>query len=71
MNVKNDQLKKIVIIDVFCASGKLPFSSHNQSCCLIPCQLILAGDPTSVEDVDLLILSSQWAGVACIRQVHI
>ncbi|KAG6703279.1 hypothetical protein I3842_07G076000 [Carya illinoinensis] len=31
-------------------------------------KLILAGDPTSVEDVDLLILSSQWAGVACIRQ---
>lgn len=32
-------------------------------------QLLAAGHPTEVEDVDLLILSSQWAGVACIRQV--
>ncbi|XP_022899042.1 ALBINO3-like protein 2, chloroplastic isoform X1 [Olea europaea var. sylvestris] len=31
-------------------------------------KLLAAGHPTEVEDVDLLILSSQWAGVACIRQ---
>ncbi|KAK4284949.1 hypothetical protein QN277_001712 [Acacia crassicarpa] len=32
------------------------------------CKLTLAGQPTEVEDVDLLILASQWAGVACERQ---
>ncbi|XP_027351859.1 ALBINO3-like protein 2, chloroplastic isoform X2 [Abrus precatorius] len=31
-------------------------------------KLSLAGLPTDAEDVDLLILSSQWAGVACERQ---
>ncbi|KAJ1443538.1 Tetratricopeptide-like helical domain superfamily [Sesbania bispinosa] len=31
-------------------------------------KLSLAGQPTDAEDVDLLILSSQWAGVACERQ---
>ncbi|EEF50069.1 ALBINO3-like protein 2, chloroplastic [Ricinus communis] len=31
-------------------------------------KLFLAGNPTEVKDVDLLILASQWAGVACIRQ---
>ncbi|KAL2535426.1 ALBINO3-like protein 3 [Forsythia ovata] len=31
-------------------------------------KLLVAGHPTEVEEVDLLILSSQWAGVACIRQ---
>ncbi|XP_061357390.1 ALBINO3-like protein 2, chloroplastic [Gastrolobium bilobum] len=31
-------------------------------------KLSLAGHPTDAEDVDLLILSSQWAGVACERQ---
>ncbi|KAK4602008.1 hypothetical protein RGQ29_011191 [Quercus rubra] len=31
-------------------------------------KLFLAGNPTDVENTDLIILSSQWAGVACIRQ---
>ncbi|KAF7817748.1 ALBINO3-like protein 2, chloroplastic [Senna tora] len=31
-------------------------------------KLSFAGHPTEVEDVDLLILASQWAGVACERQ---
>ncbi|XWS57330.1 hypothetical protein CRYUN_Cryun09bG0164800 [Craigia yunnanensis] len=31
-------------------------------------KLSLAGRPKEVEDVDLLILSSQWAGVVCIKQ---
>ncbi|KAH7859419.1 hypothetical protein Vadar_000900 [Vaccinium darrowii] len=31
-------------------------------------KLFLAGHPTEVEEVDLLILASQWAGIACIRQ---
>ncbi|XP_028800217.1 ALBINO3-like protein 2, chloroplastic isoform X2 [Neltuma alba] len=31
-------------------------------------KLTLDGQPTEVEDVDLLILASQWAGVACERQ---
>ncbi|KAB1203696.1 ALBINO3-like protein 2, chloroplastic [Morella rubra] len=31
-------------------------------------KLFLAGDPATAEYVDLLVLSSQWAGVACIRQ---
>ncbi|KAK7295166.1 hypothetical protein RJT34_18071 [Clitoria ternatea] len=31
-------------------------------------KLTLTGHPTDPEDVDLLILSSQWAGVACERQ---
>nr|KYP47630.1 hypothetical protein KK1_030736 [Cajanus cajan] len=30
--------------------------------------LSLAGHPTDAEEVDLLILSSQWAGIACERQ---
>ncbi|KAL2330204.1 hypothetical protein Fmac_017785 [Flemingia macrophylla] len=30
--------------------------------------LSLAGHPTNAEEVDLLILSSQWAGIACERQ---
>ncbi|KAF7817747.1 ALBINO3-like protein 2, chloroplastic [Senna tora] len=34
-------------------------------------KLCLAGQPTEVEDVDLLILASQWAGVACERQVKL
>ncbi|GLT55387.1 hypothetical protein SLA2020_285150 [Shorea laevis] len=34
-------------------------------------KLFLAGDPTEAEYADLLILSSQWAGVACIRQVKL
>lgn len=33
-------------------------------------QLFLSGHPTEVEGVDLLILASQWAGVANIRQVR-
>ncbi|KAA8538911.1 hypothetical protein F0562_025603 [Nyssa sinensis] len=31
-------------------------------------KLFLVGHPTEVEDVDLLILASQWAGVAFVRQ---
>nr|XP_016512092.1 PREDICTED: ALBINO3-like protein 2, chloroplastic isoform X1 [Nicotiana tabacum] len=31
-------------------------------------KLLLKENPMDIEDVDLLILSSQWAGVACIRQ---
>ncbi|KAK9293012.1 hypothetical protein L1049_020996 [Liquidambar formosana] len=31
-------------------------------------KLFLVSNPTEAEDVDLLILASQWAGVACIRQ---
>ncbi|KAK4394988.1 ALBINO3-like protein 3, mitochondrial [Sesamum angolense] len=31
-------------------------------------QLLVAGHPTEVEKIDLLILSSQWAGIANIRQ---
>ncbi|CAK9156326.1 unnamed protein product [Ilex paraguariensis] len=31
-------------------------------------ELFLAGPPKEVEDVDLLILASQWAGVASVRQ---
>ncbi|XP_059436923.1 ALBINO3-like protein 2, chloroplastic [Corylus avellana] len=31
-------------------------------------KLFLAGDPTEAEYAELLILSSQWAGVACLRQ---
>lgn len=32
-------------------------------------QLLSAGYPTEVEEVDLLILSSQWAGMANVQQV--
>uniref|UniRef100_A0A2P2J882 Uncharacterized protein n=1 Tax=Rhizophora mucronata TaxID=61149 RepID=A0A2P2J882_RHIMU len=31
-------------------------------------KLCLSGHPSEPEDFDLLILASQWAGVACIRQ---
>lgn len=31
-------------------------------------KLFLAGHPTEVEEVDLLILASQWLGITCIRQ---
>lgn len=34
-------------------------------------QLFLTGHPTEVEEVDLLILASQWAGIAYIRQVKL
>lgn len=32
-------------------------------------QLLVAGYPTEVEEVDLLILSSLWAGMANVQQV--
>lgn len=32
-------------------------------------QLLTAGNPTEVEEVELLILSSQWAGMANVLQV--
>ncbi|KAF5733543.1 putative cytochrome oxidase biogenesis protein [Tripterygium wilfordii] len=31
-------------------------------------QLLVAGYPSDVEEIDLLILASQWAGVTCIKQ---
>uniref|UniRef100_A0A5B6YGX5 Uncharacterized protein n=2 Tax=Davidia involucrata TaxID=16924 RepID=A0A5B6YGX5_DAVIN len=31
-------------------------------------KLFLVGHPTESEDVDLMIVASQWAGVACVRQ---
>lgn len=34
-------------------------------------QLLVDGDPTEVEDIDLLILVSQWAGIANVQQVPI
>ncbi|KAG5575537.1 hypothetical protein H5410_055671, partial [Solanum commersonii] len=34
-------------------------------------KLLLKENQMEIEDVDLLILSSQWAGVACIRQVMV
>ena len=47
----------------------LSLISLKQYSCLI--QLFLSGHPTEVEGEDLLILASQWAGVASIRQVRI
>lgn len=47
------------------------FHLINQSCYFTPYQLFFAADPADVENVDLLILSSQWAGVAYIRQVKL
>lgn len=41
------------------------------SCSLTSQQLFHAGHPTESEDIDLLIVASQWAGVACIRQVKL
>ena len=38
---------------------------------LLSHQLFIAGHPTEVEDIDNLILASQWAGVAHIRQVSL
>ncbi|XP_073143073.1 ALBINO3-like protein 2, chloroplastic [Henckelia pumila] len=31
-------------------------------------KLLVAGEPTGIEEVDLLILSSQWAGIALVQQ---
>ncbi|XP_019186097.1 PREDICTED: ALBINO3-like protein 2, chloroplastic isoform X2 [Ipomoea nil] len=47
-------------------NGFLSEATENFECCIS--KLLLNGHPTEVEDVDNLILSSAWAGVACIRQ---
>ncbi|XP_031127880.1 ALBINO3-like protein 2, chloroplastic [Ipomoea triloba] len=47
-------------------NGFLSEATKNFECCIS--KLLLNGHPTEVEDVDNLILSSAWAGVACIRQ---
>lgn len=56
---------QIFLIPIFCLSLIL----LKQQLFLI--QLFLSGHPTEVEGIDLLILASQWAGVASIRQVRI
>lgn len=63
------------IFILFCCTFNLcmnmPSSLNKSEILFTPYQLFLAGNPTDVENTDLIILSSQWAGVACIRQVKL
>uniref|UniRef100_A0A3Q7JKF8 Uncharacterized protein n=1 Tax=Solanum lycopersicum TaxID=4081 RepID=A0A3Q7JKF8_SOLLC len=56
----------LIIGQTLLQDGSLPEATEYLECSIA--KLLLKENQMEIEDVDLLILSSQWAGVACIRQ---